>query len=180
MLRLRTIGLIAITLTLAGTAGFALRRETAPPPAPAPAPALAAAVEPAALSPQDESYAEALWAIHGPAKVSAVNLSFLGIRYKVETHDRQELGAKAQGLLDRFASAEEQARRLTVPASMRPLHERFLAALDLYRSAAAEMLKTAKDGDDSHLIDGQAMAQHASEEILRIGDVLWPGEYKPN
>ena len=178
MLRLRTIGLIAITLTLAGTAGFALRRETAPPPAPTAAPA--AAVEPAALSPQDESYAEALWTVHGPAKVSAVNLSFAGIRYKVETHDRRELAATAQALLDRFAAAEEQARGLTVPASMRPIQERFLAALDLYRSAAAEMLKTARDGDDSHLIDGQAKAQHASEEILRIGDVLWPGEYKPN
>jgi hypothetical protein len=176
MLRLRTVGLIAVMLALVGTVGFAWRRETAPPPAPAPA----VAPEPAALSPQDESYAEALWAIHGPAKVSAVNLSFAGIRYKTETHDRHELGATAQALFDRFASAKEQARGLTVPASMRAVHERFLAALDLYRSAAAEMLKTAKDGDDSHLIDGQAMAQHASEEILRIGDVLWPGEYKPN
>ena len=178
MLRLRTVGLIAVVLALVGTVGFAWRRETAPPSAPVPAPATA--VEPAALSPQDESYAEALWAIHSPAKVSAVNLSFAGIRYKVETHDRRELRATAQALLDRFAAAEEQARGLNVPASMRPIQERFLAALDLYRSAAAEMLKTAKDGDDSHLIDGQAMAQHASEEILRIGDVLWPGEYKPN
>ena len=178
MLRLRTIGLIAVILALGGTAGFALRRETAPPPPPALAPPTA--VEPAALSPQDESYAEALWAIHGPAKVSAVNLSFLGIRYKVETHDRQELAAKAQALLDQFASAEKQARGLTVPASMRSIQERYLAALGLYRSAAAEMLKTAKGGDDRHLIDGQAMAQRASEDILRIGDVLWPGEYKPN
>jgi hypothetical protein len=178
MLRLRTLGLIAVTLALAGTVGFALRRETVPPPAPAPA--VAAAPEPAALSPQDESYAEALWAIHSPTKVSAVNLSFLGIRYKTETHDRKELAAKAQALLDRFAAAEEQARGLTVPASMGPIQERFLGALELYRSAAAAMLKTAHDGDDRHLIDGQAKAQHASEEILRIGDVLWPGEYKPN
>jgi hypothetical protein len=178
MLRLRTIGLIAVILALGGTVGFALRRETAP--SPAPTPALAAAPEPAALSPKDELYAEALWAIHSPTKVSAVNLSFVGIRYKTETHDRQELAAKAQALLDRFAAAEEQARGLTVPASMRPIQERFLGALELYRSAAAAMLKTARDGDDHHLIDGQAMAQHASEEILRIGDVLWPGEYKPN
>jgi hypothetical protein len=176
MLRARTVGLIAVTLALAGTVGFALRREAAPPSAPAPA----TAPEPAALSPQDESYAEALWAIHGPAKVSAVNLSFAGIRYKVETHDRRELGATAQALLDRFAAAEKQARGLAVPASMHPVQERYLGALELYRSAAAEMLKTAKDGDDSHLIDGQARAQRASEEILRIGDVLWPAEYKPN
>jgi hypothetical protein len=178
MPRLRTVGLIAVILALAGTVGFALRRETAPAPAPAQTPA--ATAEPAALSPKDESYAEALWAIHSPAKVSAVNLSFAGIRYKTEAHDRQELGAKAQAFLDRFASAEEQVRALAVPASMRAVQERYLGALELYRSAAAEMLKTAKDGDDGHLIDGQAMAQHASEEILRIGDVLWPGEYKPN
>ena len=101
MRRARTVGLIAVTLALAGTVGFALRREAAPPPAPAPAPAVAP--EPAALSPQDESYAEALWAIHSPAKVSAVNLSFAGIRYKEETHDRRELGATAQALLDRFS-----------------------------------------------------------------------------
>src|SRR6516164_150126 len=111
MLRVRTFGLIAVMLALAGTVGFAWQRETAPKAVPAPAPP--ARVEPAALSPQDESYAEALWAIHGPAKVSAVNLSFAGIRYKTETRDRQELGAQAQVLLDRFASAEEQARRLT-------------------------------------------------------------------
>jgi hypothetical protein len=178
MFRLRPVGLIAVILVLGGTVGFALRRETAPAPAPAATPP--AAVEPAALSPQDESYAEALWAIHGPAKVSAVNLSFAGIRYKAENHNRQQLGTEAQVLLDRFAAAEKQARGLAVPASMRPLQERYLTALGLYRSAASEMLKTARDGDDRHLIVGQAMAQHASEEILRIGDVLWPGEYKPN
>jgi hypothetical protein len=178
MLRSRTVGLIAVMLALAGTVGFALRRETAPPPPPAPAPATA--LEPAALSPREESYAEALWAIHSPAKLAAVNLSFAGIRYKVETHDRHELGTKAQSLLDRFAAAERQVRGLTVPVALRPVQERYLGALGLYRSAAAEMLKTARDGDDSHLIDGQAMAQHASEEILRIGDMLWPGEYKPN
>jgi hypothetical protein len=178
MLRLRTVGLIAVILALAGTVGFALQRETAL--SPAPAAALATAPEPAALSPKDELYAEALWAIHSPAKVWAVNLSFAGIRYKAETRDRQELAAKAQALLDRFASAEQQVRSLTVPASMRPIQERYLNALRLYRSAAGEMLMTSRDGDDSHLIEGQAMAQHASEEILRIGDVLWPGEYKPN
>ena len=63
---------------------------------------------------------------------------------------------------------------------MRAVHEKYLAAIQLYESAAAEMLKTAQDGDDRRLLVAQGMSQHAAEEMLRVGDVLWPGEYKPN
>jgi hypothetical protein len=175
---MRTVVLVVVMLVLAGTVGFALRRETMR--EPVPMPVTVATPEPGALSPAEEEYAEALWVIHSPTKVSAVNLSFAGIQYKTETNDRQGLGAKALMLRDQFAAAEGKVRDLAVPASLRPVHERYLGALDLYRAAATEMLKTAEDGDDAHLIDGQAMAQHASEDILRIGDVLWPGEYKPN
>ena len=63
---------------------------------------------------------------------------------------------------------------------MRAVHEKYLAAIQLYESAAAEMLGAARDGDDGRLLVAQGMSQHAAEEMLRVGDVLWPGEYKPN
>jgi hypothetical protein len=63
---------------------------------------------------------------------------------------------------------------------MRAVHEKYLGAIQLYESAAAEMLEAARDGDDRRLLVAQGMSQHAAEEMLRVGDVLWPGEYKPN
>jgi hypothetical protein len=42
------------------------------------------------------------------------------------------------------------------------------------------MLEVARDGDEGHLINAQVKSQHAAEELIRIGDILWPGEHKPN
>jgi hypothetical protein len=42
------------------------------------------------------------------------------------------------------------------------------------------MLKVAEDGNDRHMVDAQAMSERASEYLLKAGDVLWPGEHKPN
>ncbi len=67
-----------------------------------------------------------------------------------------------------------------MPPSLSAVHDKYLAAIQLYKSASAEMLKTAQDRDDEHLLVAQGMSQHAAEEMLRVGDVLWPGEYKPN
>ena len=63
---------------------------------------------------------------------------------------------------------------------MREVHERYLAALASYETASEEMVKTARDGRDEHLIQAQGMSFRASEDTLRVGDVLWPGEYKPH
>jgi hypothetical protein len=42
------------------------------------------------------------------------------------------------------------------------------------------MIKVAEDGKVEHLIEAQTMSQRAAEDLLKVGDVLWPGEYKPN
>ena len=73
-----------------------------------------------------------------------------------------------------------RARALQVPASMAAMHERYLAALGLYEKAAAEMVGATRDGKDEHLLAGQQMSLRATEDMLRVGNVLWPGEYKPH
>jgi hypothetical protein len=73
-----------------------------------------------------------------------------------------------------------QARALPVPPSMTEVQDRYLGALGLYQKAAAEMLSAARDGKDEHLVAGQQMGLRATEDMLRVGDVLWPGEYKPH
>lgn len=133
-----------------------------------------------ALTAEEEVYAESLWSVHSAAKAWAIDLDFAGLLYKIETRDADKLGAKVQTLSAQFAAAESKARAIDVPFSMRPVHEKYLAAIQLYERAAAEMLKTAQDGDDRRLLVAQGMSQHAAEEMLRVGDVLWPGEYKPN
>ena len=177
---MRVVLLGGVIAVLVGIVGVALQRETSRRVAPQSAPALVAVAEPAALTAEEEVYAEALWTVHSAAKVHAIDLDFAGILYKTETQDAGKLEAKVQALSGDFAAAESRARALAVPNSMRTVHEKYLGAIKLYESAAAEMLKTARDGDDRRLLVAQGMSQHAAEEMLRVGDVLWPAEYKPN
>jgi hypothetical protein len=144
------------------------------------APGSAGMAEPAALTAEEEIYAESLWNIHSAAKAWAIALDFAGLLYKTEARDAGKLKAKVQALSGQFAAAESRARAIDVPPSMHAVHEKYLAAIQLYENAAAEMLKTAQDGNDQRLLIAQGMSQHAAEEMLRVGDVLWPGEYKPN
>jgi hypothetical protein len=60
------------------------------------------------------------------------------------------------------------------------VHDQYLEALALYETASTEMIKVAEDGKVEHLIEAQTMSQRAAEDLLKVGDVLWPGEYKPN
>ncbi len=113
-------------------------------------------------------------------EVSAVDMSFAGIAYITEHHDAQRLAAKVMALRDRFRTAADQARLIPVPAAMGQVHDQYLDALALYETASAEMLKVAADGKVEHLIEAQTLSQRAAEDLLKVGDVLWPGEYKPN
>ncbi len=133
------------------------------------------------LSAEEEGYAAALWPIHSEVvEVSAVDMSFAGIAYITEHHDAQRLAAKVMALRDRFRTAADQARLIPVPAAMGQVHDQYLDALALYETASAEMLKVAADGKVEHLIEAQTLSQRAAEDLLKVGDVLWPGEYKPN
>jgi hypothetical protein len=50
----------------------------------------------------------------------------------------------------------------------------------LYASAATEMLKFTEDGDSQRLQVAHGLDLKASEDMLRVGEVLWPGQYKPH
>jgi hypothetical protein len=63
---------------------------------------------------------------------------------------------------------------------MQKVHDQYIEALTLYQNASAEMVKVAEDGKVEHLIVAQSMSQRAAEDLLKVGDVLWPSEHKPN
>jgi len=177
----RAVVLSAIVAALLAMVGVALQRELPRHVAPAPAPAVKTEPEQKALSPEEEAYAATLWPIHSEVvEVSAVDMSFAGIAYVTEHHDGRRLEEKVTALRGRFRTAAGQARSIPVPASMGKVHDQYLEALALYEAASAEMVKVAADGKVEHLIDAQTMSQRAAEDLLKVGDVLWPGEYKPN
>jgi hypothetical protein len=178
--RVRILLLSTVVLALLGVVGYALQRELTRQQATTPV-ATAVINEPVrALTGEEQDYAAALWPIHSEVKLSAVAMSFAGIAYKLGEQNGPTLEARVQPLADSFGAAMMRARALRVPPSMVPLHERYLAALAQYENAAAEMVSATRDGKDAHLLAGQQMSLRATEDILRIGDVLWPGEYKPH
>ena len=179
--RARSLVLWTIILALAVMVGIAMQRERMPRLAPSPVASIKTGPEGNALSTEEEAYAAALWPIHSEVvEVSSVDMSFAGVAYVTEQHDARQLKAKVMPLHDRFRAAAEEARAIPVPTSMRQVHDQYLEALMLYQTASAEMVKVAEDGKVDHLIDAQTMSQTAAEDLLKVGDVLWPGEYKPN
>jgi hypothetical protein len=170
-------GVIAVLIAVVG---YALLREFAPQPAGDASARVASAVPARALSADEEAYAAALWLIHREVKLAALGMSFAGIAYKMDGKDRTRLEDEVKPLADEFKTAITKARALVVPASMRDVHDRFLGALSSYQSAADAMVQAARDGRDERLIEAQGKSFRAAEDALRVGDVLWPGEYKPH
>jgi hypothetical protein len=132
------------------------------------------------LTAAEEAYASALWPIHSEVKLSAVNMTFAGLAYKLGELDRSGLRSKLEPLAERFADAAVQLRQLQPPASMEKLHEEYAEALKLYQASIAEMARVIEDGRDAHLIDAQAQSEKAAAILIKLSDELWPGEYKPN
>lgn len=169
-----------VIVALVAVVGYALQREFAPPSGGAVAAPSTSAVPVRALSADEEAYAAALWPIHREAKLAALGMSFAGIAYKTDGQDPARLQAEVRPLAQGLTAAIAQARALEVPASMQGVHERFLGALASYQTAADEMLQVARDGEDQRLLAAQDLSFRAAEDVLRVGDVLWPGEYKPH
>jgi hypothetical protein len=136
--------------------------------------------EPRALTPEEETYAAALWEIQRQVTVSAVAMSYAGIAYETDKHDVHVLEQKLEPLAKFFAEAEPRVRGLTVPPSLSKVHDEYLEAVVLYRKASNGMLAFTTDGERQHLVDAQGMGVTASEDLLRAGEVLWPGQYKPH
>jgi len=133
-----------------------------------------------ALGPAEEAYAQALWAIHADVKHAAYNLTFSGLRYKLKQADGPDFGTRVRDASRTLDRAEARVRALAPPPSLSQVHAQYLDAVQLFQRSAAEMLRVTVDGRDEHLLAAYPLSQKASEELLRVGDAIWPGEYLPN
>jgi hypothetical protein len=133
-----------------------------------------------ALAPAEEAYAQALWAIHADVKHAAYNLTFSGMRYKLKHADGPDFGTRVRDASRTLDRAEARIRMLAPPPSLSQVHAQYLDAVQLFQRSAVEMLKVTVDGRDEHLLAAYPLSQKASEELLRVGDTIWPGEYLPN
>jgi len=136
--------------------------------------------QPPALTADEERFATALWAVHREATRLAVAMSFAGITYQTEDRDARALARKIEPLAKFFHDAEMQVRVMNTPPSLSRTQGQYVDAMALFANAAAEMLKFTEDGDSQRLGDAHRMDVRASEDMLRVGEVLWPGQYKPH
>jgi len=133
-----------------------------------------------ALTAAEEAYAQALWPIHSLVKQNAVKMTFAGLAYKMGDIKRRAVKERVAPLTPTFDSALAQVSKLQPPTSMRELHQSYTDAIKLYRNSSVTMIKVAGDGRDQHLIAAHEMSDKAAGLTLKVGDALWPGEYKPN
>jgi hypothetical protein len=180
----RSLLLGAVFVVLAATAGAAWLEEARPRSAVQPvAQTISTRAEqpqPPALTADEERFATALWAVHREATRSAVAMSFAGIVYQTENRDARALAQKIEPLAKFFHDAETQVRTMSPPPSLSKTHGQYADAMALYANAAAEMLKFTEDGDQQRLDVAHRLDLKASEDVLRVGEVLWPGQYKPH
>jgi hypothetical protein len=176
-LRLTLFGVVAVALI--GVVGFALSREAATtsrtggpqPVLPAPRPA---------LSPEEQTYIEALWPIHTQVERNVVRVGLGTAFFKVKDLDRAQLKTRLDEALATYRQAEERLRALQPPPSLRVTHEGYLAAVQLFQRSTVEMLRMYEDGKDEHLVTAFPLSLEGSNKIREIGDRFWPGEYPPN
>jgi hypothetical protein len=136
---------------------------------------------PPALTAEEEAYAEALWPFHQEVvEASAGRLTSAGLAFAIDDHDAQRLAAKLTPLRETFRITREKVAAVSAPPSLQSVRERYIELLSLYEQSATEMLEVARDGDEGHLIDAQRKSERAAEYLVKVGDVLWPGEHKPN
>jgi hypothetical protein len=177
----RLILLASVVVVLAGTIMARWRYELRPSTTQQAAAATPQRPDPRARSPKEERYAAARWKIQRQVTLSAVAMSFAGIAYEADNHAAHLLERKIEPVVKLFGEAEPRVRGLTVPPSLSKVHGQYLEAIILYRKAGDEMLAAfTKDGERRHLVDAEGMSVTASEDILRAGEVLWPGQYKPH
>jgi len=178
---LKGFGVGALVVGLVALMAVAAMRETAKPkPQQAAASTEANHVERPAVTAEEEAYARALWPIHAQVKQDAVKMTFAGLAYKMGDIKRAAVKERVAPLTPMFDAAVAALGKLQPPASMRVLHGEYLEAVKLYRDASVAMIKVAADGRDEHLVDAQVKSSKASDLTLKVGDTLWPGEFKPN
>ena len=184
----RSLLLAGVVLALAATTGVAWLHEARTPAAGQPAQIVAAQKvdvraaipELPALTAEEERFATTLWTVHREATRSAVAMSFAGITYQTDDHDPHALARKIEPLAKFFHDAEIQVRAMSAPPSLSKTLDRYVGAMALYANAADEMLKFTESADSRHLDEAHRLDVKASQDLLRVGEVLWPGQYKPH
>lgn len=175
----RSLLLAGVFAALAAIAGAAWLHEV-PPRQPVADAVSAREAQLPALTADEERFATALWAVHREATRLAVAMSFAGIAYQTEDRDVHAFARKIEPLTKFFRDAGIQVRAMGAPASLSATRDQYINAMALYADAAAEILKFTEDGNSQHLNDAHRMDVLASEDMLRVGEVLWPGQYKPH
>lgn len=180
---LKQLAIGALLVGLGAVAAVAMVRETRQP-APAAAEvaggAFAGHQARPAFSSEEENYAAALWPVHEQVKTNAVKMTFTGLSYKMGEIDRTSVKVRVSPLIKAFRDAYGAAAKLKAPPSLEQQHQTYLGALKSYQTASEEMVKIARDGKEEHLLNAQKLSYAAAEDLLRVGDVLWPAEFKPN
>ena len=177
--RLKVTLFTGVVLGLLALVGFAGWREasrgvptaSARPSLPAPRPA---------PSPAEEAYAHSLWPIHNEVKAAALKMTFGGLNYKLHEIDRAGFRDRVESARAVYRRAAARIELLAPPASLVGLHDEYVQAVRLYQEAAGEMVRVLDDGKEDHLATAFPKSQEAGTKLLRVGQVLWPGEYVPN
>jgi hypothetical protein len=103
-----------------------------------------------------------------------------GLSYKLGRLDRATLKARVQASRDTYRTAAARIGALRPPPSMAAYHRDYLAAVRLYERSASEMALVSDDGRDDHLVRAHPLSTEAGVILLKVGNELWPTEYKPN
>lgn len=194
----RLIGLGVFAIALIGGIAFAIVRgapertdaakAAVAPPAIAAATGSAHATHAADAAPaaravrtaEEEAYIRALWPIHGEVERVAMRLSLGQIFYKTKDLARAELKSRVEEALVSFQAADRQLRALAPPSSLKPEHETYVAAVQLFRDATLELRKMFADGRDDHMLAAYPTSQAASDKIRDVGGRFWPHEFPPH
>jgi hypothetical protein len=177
---LKGFGVGVLVVGLIALVAVAAFRETAKPKQQEVATSAFGHSERPAMTAAEEAYAHGLWPVHAQVKQDAVKMTFAGLAYKMGDIKRAGVKDRVAQLTPKFDAALTEINKLQPPASMRELHTEYVEAIRLYRDASVIMVKVAADGRDAHLVDAQERSEKASGITLKVGDTLWPGEYKPN
>jgi hypothetical protein len=128
----------------------------------------------------EENYAYSLWPIHEEVKQNAVKMTFAGLAYKVGDIKQGEFRKRLGSLPRAFEVSLAQTTKLPVPASLVDTHADYVEAIRLYGSAARKMLAATSEGAAQDMVAAHDMSTRAASLLLKVGEMLWPGEYKPN
>ena len=172
--------LATASLALAGVAAFALQHEIRLSGSARTPRVTVERAQPPALTAEEERYALALWEIQRQVIPAAVAMSYAGISFKMDGGVVEDLRRKIEPPAEFFREAAVRARAMHPPDSMLAVHRQYVEAMGLYSRAADKMLNYTGTGQDQDLVEAQSLSIAASENTLRVGDVLWPGHYRPH